>query len=43
MLYEVITEVFKGEGELALVCEHLQTVLYRDPEAIKRQKLQAQQ
>jgi len=36
-------EVFKGEGELALVCEHLQTVLYRDPEAIKRQKLQAQQ
>ena len=23
-------EVFKGEGELVLVCEHLQTVLYRD-------------
>lgn len=24
-------EVFKGEGELVLVCEHIQTVLYRDP------------
>lgn len=24
-------EVFKGEGELALYCEHLQTVRYRDP------------
>ena len=24
-------EVFKGEGELVLYCEHLQTVLYRDP------------
>lgn len=23
-------EVFKGEGELVLYCEHLQTVLYRD-------------
>lgn len=26
-------EVFKGEGELALYCEHLQTVKYRDPSA----------
>jgi acyl dehydratase len=26
-------EVFKGEGELALYCEHLQTVRYRDPSA----------
>lgn len=24
-------EVFKGEGELVVYCEHLQTVLYRDP------------
>ena len=24
-------EIFKGEGELAVYCEHLQTVLYRDP------------
>ena len=24
-------EVFKGEGELVLYCEHLQTVKYRDP------------
>jgi acyl dehydratase len=31
-------EVFKEEGELVLVCEHLQTVLYRDPEAIRKQK-----
>jgi acyl dehydratase len=26
-------QVFKGEGELALYCEHLQTVKYRAPEA----------
>ena len=26
-------EVFKGEGELVLYCEHLQTVRYRDPQA----------
>ena len=25
--------VFKGEGELAMYCEHLQTVKYRDPTA----------
>ena len=25
-------EVFKGEGELVLYCEHLQTVKYRQPE-----------
>jgi acyl dehydratase len=25
-------EVFKGEGELVLYCEHLQTVRYRHPE-----------
>src|SRR5207245_8921414 len=24
-------EVFKGEGELVLYCEHLQTVKYKDP------------
>jgi acyl dehydratase len=24
-------EIFKGEGELVLYCEHLQTVKYRDP------------
>jgi acyl dehydratase len=29
-------EVFKEEGELVLYCEHLQTVLYRDPTAISR-------
>jgi acyl dehydratase len=28
-------EVFKGNGELALYCEHLQTVLYRDPAAVR--------
>jgi acyl dehydratase len=28
-------EVYKNEGELVLYCEHLQTVLYRDPEAIR--------
>ena len=26
--------VFKGEGELVLYCEHLQTVTYRRPEAV---------
>jgi acyl dehydratase len=31
-------EVFKNEGEIVLYCEHLQTVLYRDPKAIKAQK-----
>ena len=28
-------EVFKGEGELVLYCEHLQTVKYRDPAAFE--------
>lgn len=28
-------EIFKGEGELVIYCEHLQTVLYRDPAAVK--------
>lgn len=28
-------EVFKGEGELVLYCEHLQTVKYHDPAAFK--------
>lgn len=28
-------EVFKGEGELVLYCEHIQTVKYRDPTAFK--------
>ncbi len=27
-------EVFKGEGELVLYCEHLQTVKYRNPKAL---------
>jgi acyl dehydratase len=31
-------EVFKEEGELVLYCEHLQTVLYRDPAAIAKAK-----
>ena len=26
-------QVYKGEGELVLYCEHLQTVKYRDPAA----------
>ena len=26
-------QVFKGEGELAMYCEHLQTVKYRDAAA----------
>jgi len=30
-LVKVAYEVFKNEGELALYCEHLQTVKYRDP------------
>ena len=30
-------EVFKGEGELVLYCEHLQTVRYRDPAAFAGQ------
>ena len=29
-------EVFKNGGELVLYCEHLQTVKYRDPQALKR-------
>jgi acyl dehydratase len=28
-------DIYKGEGEIVLSCEHIQTVLYRDPEAIK--------
>jgi acyl dehydratase len=32
-LVRVSYEVFKNEGELALYCEHLQTVKYRDPAA----------
>jgi acyl dehydratase len=31
-LVKVSYEVFKNEGELALYCEHLQTVKYRHPE-----------
>jgi acyl dehydratase len=31
-IVRVSYEVFKGEGELALYCEHLQTVKYRHPE-----------
>jgi hypothetical protein len=33
-LVRVSYEVFKNKGELALYCEHLQTVKYRYPEAI---------
>lgn len=31
-LYRASYEVFKGDGELVLYCEHLQTVKYRHPE-----------
>jgi len=31
-------EVYKNEGELVLYCEHLQTVLYRDPKAVLAQR-----
>jgi len=31
-------EVFKGEGELVLVCEHIQTVLYRDPKTARAKR-----
>lgn len=30
-------EVFKGEGEIVLYCEHLQTVEYRDPKTARSQ------
>lgn len=30
-LYRASYEVYKGEGELVLYCEHIQTVKYRDP------------
>jgi ferredoxin len=29
-------EVFKEQGELVLVCEHIQTVLYRDPKTARQ-------
>lgn len=29
-------EVFKGEGDIVLYCEHLQTVLYRDAAAARK-------
>jgi acyl dehydratase len=31
-------EVFKGAGEIVLYVEHLQTVLYRDPAAVRKAK-----
>lgn len=31
-LYRASYEVFKGDGELVLYCEHIQTVQYRHPE-----------
>ncbi|MGH9402230.1 MAG: amine oxidase, partial [Terriglobia bacterium] len=34
-------EVFKGEGELVLYCEHLQTVKYRVPSQWQQQIEQA--
>ena len=30
-------EVFKGEGEIVLYCEHLHSVLYKDPKNFKDQ------
>ena len=33
-LYRACYEIFKNEGELVLYCEHLQTVKYRNPEAL---------
>ena len=33
-LVRVSYEVFKNKGDLALYCEHLQTVKYRNPEAV---------
>ncbi len=36
-LVRVSYEVFKNQGELALYCEHLQTVQYRDPAAFADQ------
>ena len=36
-LVRVSYEVFKGDGELALYCEHLQTVKYRDAAAFAAQ------
>jgi hypothetical protein len=34
-MVKVSYEVFKMPGELALYCEHLQTVKYRDPARFK--------
>ncbi|MCP5534855.1 MAG: MaoC family dehydratase [Akkermansiaceae bacterium] len=31
-LYRAAYEVYKNDGELVLYCEHIQTVLYREPE-----------
>jgi acyl dehydratase len=36
-LVKVSYEVFKGQGELVLYCEHLQTVKYRNPESFAGQ------
>jgi acyl dehydratase len=36
-LYRAAYEVFKGDGELVLYCEHLQTVKYRDASAFAGQ------
>ena len=30
-------EVFKGKGEIVLYCEHLHSVLYKEPEKFKDQ------
>jgi acyl dehydratase len=35
-LIRAIYEVFKGEGEIVLYCEHIQTVKYRNPDRIVR-------
>lgn len=34
-MYTAAYEIYKNDGELVLYCEHLQTVLYRNPEDFK--------
>ena len=35
-LYRASYEVFKGDGELVLYCEHIQIVKYRHPEKVTK-------
>lgn len=37
-LYRAAYEVYKNDGELVLYCEHIQTVLYRDPSKFPLEK-----